>query len=312
MAIRKDKYGDIKLGGEEIKRTSEQLKSRKEVFRGFIPGSSIRTSKGYVGSKLDSLWARNIIESLVNDDEELLNIALESSIADVTCVVEGGEYGSPYCLDNYGFYSANQFIKQHEALKAHERDLVADKNALFLSDREWEYVDVQLGRYAKYNKARLNKAERGDTIPMMAMREAAFEVCAAAMRKGADPLIYNEVNEDLMSILVQIYAELNESIQLNFRQQKDMCRTIMLPLQVQSVLKTQDLLKQKIVDLHTFLVYLIENFNARIKNIEEDKWTMRKMTLRKQDVPFELRWNVEQEDRVQRQVKVMLFVCYLT
>jgi hypothetical protein len=280
MAIRKDKYGDIKLGGEEIKRTSEQLKSRKEVFRGFIPGSSIRTSKGYVGSKLDSLWARNIIESLVNDDEELLNIALESSIADVTCVVEGGEYGSPYCLDNYGFYSANQFIKQHEALKAHERDLVADKNALFLSDREWEYVDVQLGRYAKY--------------------------------KGADPLIYNEVNEDLMSILVQIYAELNESIQLNFRQQKDMCRTIMLPLQVQSVLKTQDLLKQKIVDLHTFLVYLIENFNARIKNIEEDKWTMRKMTLRKQDVPFELRWNVEQEDRVQRQVKVMLFVCYLT
>jgi hypothetical protein len=282
MAIRKDKYGDISIGGEIVKRTSDQLKSRKEVFRGFIPGSSIRTSKGYVGSKLDSLWARNIIESLVNDDAELLDIALESSIADVTCFIEGGEFASPYSLDNYGFYAANQFTKQAEALKEHERALVETKAALFLSEREWEYVDVQLGRYARFNKARLNKVERGDSIAMIAMREAAFEVCAAALRKGADPLVFNEQNEDLMEILKEIYAELNESIRLNFREQKEMSRTIMLPLQLEKILKTQDVFKGKMSDLCVLLQYLIENFNARIKSIGEDKWTMRKMTLRKE------------------------------
>lgn len=282
MAIRKDKYGDVSLGGEVIKRTSEELKSRKEVFRGFIPGSSIRTTKGYVGSKLDSLWARNILESLVNDDAELLNIALESSIADVTCCVEGGEFASPYTLDNYGFYAANQFTKQAEALQKHERELVAEKAALFLSEREWDYVDAQLGRYAKFNKARLNKVERGDSIAMIAMREAAFEVCAASLRKGADPLVFNELQEDLMGILKEIYAELNECIRLNFRQQKDMARTIILPLQLESVLKTQDIFKQKMVDLCAFLHYIVENFTARIKAIEEDKWTARKMTLRKE------------------------------
>lgn len=310
MSIRKDKYGDVKLGGEEIKRSSDQLKSRKEVFRGFIAGTSIRTTKGYVGSKLDSLWARNILESLVNDDAELFNIAMESSISDITCVVEGGEFASPYCLDNYGFYAANQFIKQHEALKEHERALVQDKAALFLSDREWECVDVQLGRYATFNKAKLNKVERGDTIAMIAMREAAFQVCEAALRKGADPLVLNEAEEDLMMILVQIYTELNESVQLNFRQQKDMCRTVMLPMQLQSVLRTQDIFKQKIVDLHVFLHYMIENLTARIKNIEEDKWTVRKMTLRKEDVSFEMRWNVQQEGRALALLRVNL-LCFV-
>ena len=282
MSIRKSKYGDVSLGGEVIKRTSDQLKSRKDVFRGFIPGSSIRTSKGYVGSKLDSLWARNIIESLVNDDAELLAIALESSIADVTCVIEGGEYASPYSLDNYGFYAANQFVKQADALKAHERSLVETKSALFLSDREWAYVDVQLGRYAKFNKARLNRVERGDTIAMIAMREAAFEVCAASLKQGVDPLALNELNEDLMGILKEIYAELNECIRLNFREQKDMSRTIMLPLQLERVLQTQDIFKQKMADLCVFLDYVIGNFNARITAIAADKWTMRKMTLRKE------------------------------
>lgn len=282
MAIRKDKYGDTNIAGDAVKRTSEQLKGRKEVFRGFIPGSSIRTTKGYVGSKLDSLWARNIIESLVNDDAELLDIALESSIADVDCCVEGGEFASPYCLDNYGFYAANQFEKQARALQAHERALVEEKSALFLSEREWGYVDAQLGRYARFNKARLNKVERGDSIAMIAMREAAFEVSAASLRKGVDPLVRNEKDEDLMVILKEVYAELNESILLNFRQQKEMARTIMLPLQLEEVIKTQDILKQKIVDLCTFLDYIEENFTARAKLIEEDKWTARKMTLRKE------------------------------
>ena len=284
MAIRKEKYGDLQKSAGVVKKSSEELKSRKEVFRGFIPGTSIRTEKGYVGSRLDSLWARNVLESLVNDDAELLNIALESSIAEVSCVVEGGEYASPYCLDNYGFYAANQFVKQHEALKEHERALVAEKAALFLSDREWDYVDAQLGRYAKFNKARLKHVERGDSIPMLAMREAAFEVCAASIRKGADPLVYNEKQEDLIDILKVIYAELNESIRLNFRKQKEMTRTVMLPLEVASVLKSQDQLKGKLDDMATFLEFIIGNLKERIKAIEEDKWTMRKMTLRKEVV----------------------------
>lgn len=298
MSIRKEKFGSIDRGGVEVKRTSLELQDRKEVFRGFIPGSSIRTSKGYVGSKLDSLWARNILESLVNDDHELFKVAMESSIADISCVVEGGEFGSPFCLDNYGFFAAVQFNQQAEALKSHERRLVDENPAMFLSQREWDYCDAYLGRYAQYGKARMEKVTRGDTIPMIALREAAFEVAEAALREGADPLLYNENDEDLIDLLKDLYEELNENILLNFRLQKELSRRIIVPSELDNAMRVQENLKSKLSDMSAFLKYIVENFESRLKSIESDKWTKKKMELRREIVPYELRWNVDQENRV--------------
>jgi hypothetical protein len=135
------------------------------------------------------MWSRNILESFVNDDGELTDAALDSSLAEFDIVVEGGDYGSPYILGNYGFYSKTQFDQQSKVLEVHERKVVEKNQLYFLSGREWTYVDARLGRYSKFGNARMEKATRGDSLIMLASREAAFEVASVMITRGVDPLL---------------------------------------------------------------------------------------------------------------------------
>ena len=73
-------------------RVAQTLPPRtEEVFRGFVSGGGgFRTKKGFNGMKLETQWANQLMDSFKNDDVELLEIALESSLADVHDRVIGG------------------------------------------------------------------------------------------------------------------------------------------------------------------------------------------------------------------------------
>ena len=94
----------------------------KNLFRGLIGGNAFVTAKGSRGTSLESMWGANIFLSFNKDDVELLNLALRSSLADITEVVIGGEYGTPFQLGDLGFYSENKLLKQTELLQSLEQE----------------------------------------------------------------------------------------------------------------------------------------------------------------------------------------------
>ena len=83
---------------QSILQTKEEQLINKELFSGFISGSSFRTKKGYIGNQLDSLWIRFLFDSFINDDVELVNIALSSCLVDLTSIErnEDGVLAYPY------------------------------------------------------------------------------------------------------------------------------------------------------------------------------------------------------------------------
>jgi hypothetical protein len=53
-----------------------------------------------------------IMDALDNDDDELVGIALKSTLADLELLVTGGQYGSPFNIGGIGFYAENQYDSQ--------------------------------------------------------------------------------------------------------------------------------------------------------------------------------------------------------
>jgi hypothetical protein len=93
------------------------------LFRGFIGGDMFKTKKGYQGARVDQLWVRQVFESFKNDDTEIIDVAMKSSLADPDAKVIGGENGSVYSIGDYGFNTASQFRCQQKILAKNERRL---------------------------------------------------------------------------------------------------------------------------------------------------------------------------------------------
>ena len=97
----------------QAKKASESfVADERKLFRGFIGGGHFMTKKGYRGVSLDHLWAKHMMDAFDLDDEELVDIALKSSLADLELYVDGGLYGSPFSIGGFGFYATNQFEAQ--------------------------------------------------------------------------------------------------------------------------------------------------------------------------------------------------------
>lgn len=263
--------------------TKEEKQVDKGLFSGFVAGNAIRTKKGYVSQRLDSLWGRYIIDSFSNDDGELVTIALQSCLADLAVCVEGGEYGSPYIIGNYGFYAKSQFDQQKEHLKEHERSLIEQNGRYYLSSREWEYVDTKLGKYAKYGNARVEKAVLGDSVVYLALREGAFEVSKAAIDCGVDPLRLNSTDEGIMEIIQKKYNDYIDILRLLIAKLEEMKEVAaIIPSEMEQVLKTDESVIGKLKDMKYFLMDFEQYLKRRQMHIEQDKWLKRKAELRRE------------------------------
>lgn len=264
---------------KEREREKNKVEIEKPLFRGFLAADGFITSKGSRGTKLDSMWSKHMIEAFPIDDDELLKIAMESCLFDIHAQVVGGEFGTPFSIGDYGFYAKNQFEAQRAVLDAVEREHCI---GMFLSEGEWEKVNVKLYEIACFSYSKLDLAVRGDTILNIAIRDNAYKSAKILLDGGIDPLIENEEGSDLVHIIQQQYGAMSLRLS-DLQAAKDRSKKkVLIPSEEKEIRDREKNTLDSLEHMVIFINALEDNLKARVKSIEDDKWTVKVATLRKQ------------------------------
>jgi len=275
-------------------------KDKKDLlFRGFIGGKMFKTSKGYIGQKLDSLWAKQLFDSFDKDDVEIVDHAMASVLADPSAVVIGGGYGAVYSIGDYGFHSSNQFLKQGQVLADNERSL---GDPALLTTVEWKQVDSNLITVAKYGTALIEIAVPGDSFAQLAVRRGAFHVAKKLIEYGVDPLMLNVDGLDVFSLLKDQYKYLTGQLSKLNEEKSEGSKRVVLPSEVREFerreLEIISKLKAQVEFVDVFKVVLTE----RVKAVEGDKIRVRRLKLTRKPIPPALAWNVTLGDSAQAHI----------
>ena len=274
---------------------SQKINGRA-VFRGFTGGETFMTKKGYKGTKVDTAWTKLIFDSFKYDDEEVAEIALNSSIADINSIVYGGEYGTPFSIGEYGFYAENQFRNQTMILEEAER--AHSKGTWFLSQAEWAFVDEKLSNIAHHGKPRFIRAFKGDTFVNLAIRDGAFLVAKLFIDRGLDPMIVNEEDHDCFEIVKEKYADLSDELLSIQKEWDHAAEVLLLPSEEKALEEKDKKLLESLNKMLSFIDSVIENLQRRLQLIEDDKRLKKVYALKRQTFPPEKIWNLEQEPKV--------------
>jgi len=273
---------------------------KKNLFRGLLGGNTFTTSMGTKVSVLDSMWGQNIFLSFNNDEVEVLNIALRSSLADVTEQVIGGEYGSPYQLGDFGFYAENRLQGQTDLLEGLERKYAVGK--YFLSAAEWEKVDAKLHDIGFYSYPAVRRAVRGDTFASLALRANAFKVAKVLMDLGVDPLLENDDGEDLVCILREQYGYMSDRLHHIIAHKDETQRRVFAPSELAEVLSEEKYVIDTFSNMKGFIDSTVANLQRRLVLIHRDKQDKRRADLRNETLePWKL-WNSQQEEKANKHV----------
>lgn len=283
---------------------AEAAKVPQEIplFRGFLPADGFVTSLGARGMKLDSMWSKYLVDSFTQDDRELAEIAMESCLCDVSATVEGGQYGCPMSIGGYGFYTTEQFDNQAEILYKTERRYCT---GMFLSVDEWKGIDEKLRKIAEYGISKLPFAVVGDTWTNMAVRDNAYKVAKLFLENNVDPLLQNQNGDDLVAVVKRQYSAMAIRLSDLQLEKETSSNRVLLPTEEKDLEDRERITREAIENMSVFIGHVRENLIVRRKQIEEDKWTLKTATLRRQEVPLELRWNCEQEEKVDGYIKEM-------
>ena len=268
----------------------------RAVFRGFTAGETFMTKKGFKGTKVDTAWSKLIFDSFKCDDEEVAEIALNSTIADINSIVYGGEYGTPFSIGEYGFYAENQFRNQTMILEEAER--AHSKGGWFLSQAEWAFVDEKLSNLAHHGKPRFIRACRGDTFVNLAIRDGAFLVAKLFIDRGLDPMIVNEEDHDCFDIIKEKYADLSDELLSIQKEWDHAAEVLLLPTEEKALEEKDKKLVESLNKMLSFIDSIIENLQRRLQLIEDDKRLKKVYTLKRQTFPPEKIWNLEQEPKI--------------
>jgi len=210
-----------------------------------------------------------LIQSFILDDAEMAEVALSSSLADLTLRVEGGECGSPYSIGEFGFYSKEQFESQASLLSSHERE--ASAGNYFLSIGEWQVVDNYFSRLAHHSNSVFEKAACGDTLGSLAVMRSAFLVTKLCLQKGLDPLLENIDQRDLIQQIKTQYLDLTKELKRIFAEESKYYREIKPRTEIENMRNWQHQNHQSFAHLITLLHYLLEeNFPQRLIQIDQD------------------------------------------
>lgn len=224
------------------------------------------------------MWVQNLFTSFNTDDAELASISLRSSLADVNALVEGGEFGTPFSIGEYGFYAQNQFDDQAQLLSDKERKNA--NNKYFLSEGEWNLVDAYLKKVAHYSNSVFETVRRGDTFAALAVKKNAFHVAIALLQNGLDPLLENEADDDLFRIAKQQYLVL--TVQMK-ELSSVMDRAVYNPKTLKQdwhALDAQEIaIFTALEGMIDFLVELKGNLERRLVQIDNDKKVKRRCEL---------------------------------
>ena len=273
----------------------------KNLFRGLISGTAFTTLKGNRGTAIDSLWGKHIFCSLNNDDVELLEIAMRSSLCDMTEVVTGGENGSPYTLGDLGFYSENKLTGQTELLQGLERKYAVGK--YFLSAKEWSEVDAQLGDIGHFSNALVRRAVRGDTFGALALRANAFLVAKTMLENGVDMLLENCEGEDLIGILQEQYGYVSGLLHGVLTHKDETQRHVFPPSETEALERDETYVLDTFNNMLVFVDVLLQKLDERIVLIHRDRQAKRRAEMRKETLPPFNLWNANLLDKAQKHIK---------
>jgi hypothetical protein len=227
------------------------------------------------------MWARHVVEAIATDDEELLAVAMQSSIADPTALVDGGYNGSPYSLSTYGFYTTDSFLSQAKLLQRNEREL--NEGREYLAAKEWEVVDANLVAIARHSNAKLASAVRGDSILMLAVRNRAFCVaCKALQLPQIDPLALNEAKETLREVIHSYTSSVSDEVVNRNHQLVDMFKSVIVPSEGEEFSKLMNKLLGEFVGLHNLLLQLRAKLENRINGLITLKQAKRRADIRRE------------------------------
>jgi hypothetical protein len=282
----------------------------RALFRGLTGGMTLTTAKGSKATVMEGLWGQNIFISFNKDDVELLNIALSSSLADVTEQVTGGEFGTPFILGDFGFYSENKFQWQTELLKGLERKYAVGK--YFLSIAEWEGVDTKISAVGHFSQAVVRRAVRGDTFAVLAVRANAFQVAKILCDRGVDPLVENDHGEDLVAVLKEQYGYMSDRLHHVLAHKDEAQKRVFAPSEMADVIEEDRYILETFENMVGFCDAMINNLERRLVLIHRDRQDKRRADMRKEKLdPFKS-WNAEQLDKATRHIEecneVKLFI----
>lgn len=266
----------------------------KMLFRGFIGGAMFKTKLGYQGQKIDTLWTRQIFDSFINDDIEIIDVAMNSSMADASAVVMGGEYGSSFHIGDYGFYALDQFKKQQSILSNNEREI--SKGQEFLTNSEWEKVDEKLLQWASISKHKVDSACRGDTFASLAVREGAFHVAKKLIGFGCDPLLKNEDGHDVFHLLKTQYQKLTGVLSSINTEKQNASENVVLPSVALDMQERESDVMKKLNAQLEFIDVFKEVLRERVDAIKSDKIQLQRLKITRKPIPPSLAWNVRQGD----------------
>ena len=220
-------------------------------------------------------------DAILTDDFELASIALESCLADINTTVEGGEYGAPYVLGTYGFFSDNLYDEQAKVLQNNER--LVNEGREFLSELEWGVVDRGLRHIATHGKSKLTKAIPGDTIIMLACRNRAIKVaCFLAQKDECALLDANVLNDSLKDVVREYNIFVTDNLLRINSEIQALTKGIIVPSVADNYIKIVDRFIEEQADLRTLMNILVVKLQKKLEFIETRKWEKKKLELRKQ------------------------------
>ena len=276
--------------------TAEELNKQKEAptqFRGFIGGKQFRTKMGFQGNAFDSLWGKHVFLSLENDDVELFIVAMQSELADIQERVVGGENGAAFLIGAVGFYSNSQFDAQANKIRAFE--LAANKNKVYLSDRELDIVNGNIKKISDYANSTTSRAVRGDSFGAIALRSNAYRVAKEMMSVGLDPLVQNEEGEDLFSILEEQYNRMTGRMHDILVEKEQGSHRILVPSEQSKINEKEEHTLQSLRNMLHFLLEFITSLDQRCDEIKADKNLKRRMELQHKKIPEHMLFNISHE-----------------
>ena len=253
-------------------------------FRGFRAAAAFVTSKGHRGVKAPTQWAQQLIEASENDDTELAAIALESPLADVTAVVEGGVSGAPYSIGEFGFYSEHQFEEPlKHCLEEKHRRLGQDA---YVSEEDLSRIDARIEEVVRHSTTRFAGVKRGDTFITIAVNDShqlspksqspqvyanAYQVAAQLVEKAADIFAVNYLDQDLLDCCKEQSARLNLQLRYFTSTAKNETNTHVLPSEMKEDIQKRESFLSNFQGMISFQHFLLEVLTKRQTLIESER-----------------------------------------
>eukprot|EP01041_Mallomonas_annulata_P007657 gene7657-15669_t len=268
----------------------------RQLYRGLISGIAFMTSKGYRGSRLDSLWSKFVYDSFVHDDTELCDIGMQSCLADVHSIVSGGENGCPFYIGNFSFHVAQQFEYQAHLLKDLERENI--RKGEFLTPSEWSRIDEKLDSISQYGHAKVHHVIRGDSFLALAIRKSAYNVSIHLLNRELDPILENEDQEDIVHILIKQASMLVLDLKDIDAKRSKAAKEVVLPSVMKAIIYKEKETVAKMISMAEFVVSVIPKLHEKLIEIESLKRLKRLADLKREVLPYESRLLLSQEGKI--------------